>query len=206
MFESSKSPEAPLVAEAHHRISNSLAMIGSLVRLQARALAADASPDLARQALIETAARIDALGRFHRALLRPDEAIDTAAYLHGVAQEAFSAGRARGGELRVDIRLAPPIAPARLANIGLILNEMMLNAVKHAHPNDAPVRVEIVADYGDDALTLSVADDGAGLPEGVAEPTGFGVRIMRELARGLGGTLNFASSPRGFSWTLTAPL
>ena len=92
--------------------------------------------------------------------------------------------------------------------MGLIVTELVTNAVKYAHPAGAPGRVEVRCRRAcDDSVEVSVADDGVGFPEDFdpVSDGGLGLRVVRSLARQLGADLAFESGPLGLTVRVTAP-
>ena len=92
--------------------------------------------------------------------------------------------------IRFDVQGDGGILPAGVATpLAVVLNELLQNAVDHAYPpeldltEDEPGRVTVTIDRTEDALTLEVADDGVGLPEGfeLDNATGLGLSIVRTL-------------------------
>jgi two-component sensor histidine kinase len=91
---------------------------------------------------------------------------------------------------------------------GLILNELITNALKHAFPSgrSGTIRVELVK-ADDQQLRLCVTDDGVGLPSGfnVRESKTLGLRLVRTLAGQLGATFAVGGAAGGACFELTLP-
>ena len=194
-------------AESDHRIANSLSMVASLVRLQAGAAGRGEplAPQEARAMLEEVAARIDAVGRLHRALAAApiQEMVDASDYLRDIcilAQKIFDPE----GRLSICYELAEGarIPASRMAALGLIVNEAVVNSIKYAHPTGVAGSITLVCRpvFGD-SLLVTVEDDGVGLPDAFDQQNdgGMGFRIMRSLADQLGATLTCRSSPLGLT-------
>jgi two-component sensor histidine kinase len=201
------------LSEAHHRIANNLTMIASFVRLEASGLgkrSAMLSPAEARAMLAGVEARIETVARLHRllSLSSAHQPIDLGDYLASTC-EVLSQSVAFDGDTILRCRAdACETDPDRAALIGLIINELVINAVKYAHPAGAPGRIEVgcaVARSGQ--LVIRVADDGVGLPEGFAPASdgGLGLRIVWSLTRQLGAKVDFRSSALGLEVRLTIP-
>lgn len=181
-----------LAREFEHRLINSLQLISSLLSMQSRAAK---SVDAAAQLEI-AAGRVGAFGRVHRRLhlLDHKKSVDFKQYLQDLCGDLSSLllqGAARavvvtGADVKLSTALGIPL--------GFIVTELITNSVKYAE-GDISVRLETFAS----AYTLSVADDGPGLPT-TFDPTrgrGLGMKIVRSLVEQIGGTLQFAHGARG---------
>jgi two-component sensor histidine kinase len=182
-----------LAREFEHRLVNGLQMVVSLLSMQSRTAT---TPEVSAQ--LETAAgRVAAFGRVHRQLhlLDHQKSVELKQYLQGLCDDLAGllfrggAGRAvvvTGTDVKVPTALGIPL--------GFIVNELITNAAKFAR-GDITVHVGTSAD----ALSLSVADDGPGLPAGFdpAASKGLGMKIIRSLVRRNGGVLQFVAGDDG---------
>jgi two-component sensor histidine kinase len=200
------------LAEAHHRIANSLALLASLVQAQARAGLEPVIPASRMRLVLGTiATRINAVARVHRFLSQaPQEgAAPLGPYLDAVCRDmvaAFSSPQRpvsvchSGGGGQVAVR--------HIHAVVLMVCEIFINAMKYAHPDGAPLVLAIDCRDGcDGRLLLSIRDDGIGLPDGFdpARDGGLGFRVIRGLAGELGADLGIESSPLGLSFRLSLP-
>ncbi len=197
------SPHVDSQTEADHRIANSLMMIASFMRLQAKTLRG--TPMLtgadAADLLDESVSRVEAVAHLHRVLsTESGAATDCSIYLRAVG-EAAARVCSYSGEARLRFELTPGLVlhPSRLASLGLLLNEAVINAHKYAHPSGVDGEIAIVCRPGDGGWLMSVEDDGVGLPVGFNPDTGggLGFRVMRALATKLEGRLRHVSGPLG---------
>jgi two-component sensor histidine kinase len=199
-------------AEADHRIGNSLALLGGLVRLQAGAVGKAKKPYSAaetRLLLDGIAARISTVAQVHHRLAKmPDGQIAFGAHLREICDgliAAFSSEQQsvhidyRGGDCMVDTRYVQPLT--------LIVNELILNALKYAHPAGVPLRLCIACDVQKDMLVLTVDDDGVGLPEGFdpRKDGDLGFRVIRSLCEELQARMDVQSSSLGTSFEISVP-
>lgn len=202
------------VAEAHHRIANSLALLVSLVRMQAAAVHRKSQPLPAaevRWLLDGIAARIGTVSHLHHLLSHAPAggATNLAPHLRAVTEALVTAlslpeqpvrVEHRGGDCMVLMRQVQPIV--------LILCEVFINAMKYAHPTGVPLVMTVECRAAADGrLVLTVSDDGVGLPEGFDIRTGggLGFRIIRGLAAEIGADLQILSSTLGLSFRLSLP-
>lgn len=195
---------AEAFAELHHRVKNSLANAASLLKLQATP---EADPRLV--AAIEQAAnRIHAIADLHGLLYSFDsqDAVDLGVYVRDfcerLAQSLFEDGR-----VQLKVMTEEAIAPfEQAAPFGIILNELVTNAAKHAYPapEEGVVCVELRTEPG--AVLLRVSDAGRGFADGPADrPGGLGMRLVRSLVKQLRGELRVQATSRGATFELRAP-
>ncbi|MES1203695.1 MAG: sensor histidine kinase [Pseudomonadota bacterium] len=199
--------------EANHRIANSLTLVSGLVRMQAADLAHKAqplSPKEAGAALLEAASRIESVARLHRLLSNELDRGDLCAGLYlgdicnGVAGSMSRADRI----VYLDESGLARLAPERLNALGLFLTEALTNALKHAHPANAPGRVDVTFKREGHDLQLEIADDGVGFPEAFQPLAdgGLGFKIMRSLAGQMEADLTFPDRDFGVCIRLDLPV
>jgi two-component sensor histidine kinase len=193
------------LAEMSHRVKNDLQLVTSLLRVEAERQRNPA----ARAALGRAGARVEAVARVHELLCHGDGSGTVAVdrYLRetcaGLAELLGVDGRHRA----LVVRAEAAVLPADTArSLGLVVNELVTNAFRHAFAADGPgtVWVELGRDAGG-RLRLSVADDGAGLPDGSDAGGGLGLRFVTMTAARLGATLDVGRDG-GTHFTLTLPL
>ena|GEM_PF-1958788 len=183
-----------LLHEIHHRVKNNLQVISSLLGMQAKNAEGRSIGELIR----ESQQRVRSIAIFHDKLYRSKNLgdIDIGDYLGELAKGVV---RAHGVDGRVRIELLvdkTSFGVDRALPCGLIVNELVTNAVKHAFP-ERKGAVEVSLRERDGRVTLRVSDDGIGLPEGVNPETsrGAGMQIVATLAQQLGGDLCISRSP-----------
>src|SRR5262249_9435903 len=96
----------------------------------------------------------------------------------------------------------------QVQSVALIVGEVIMNAVKHAHPTGIPVEISIFCGCGSDGRTcVEVEDDGVGFPEGFdsRRDGGVGMRLIRQLAGSLQADLDIHSDSLGTRFKLTLP-
>lgn len=193
-----------LLHEVNHRVANSLAMVSSLVGLQA-SQSADAGT---KTALGETQSRIQAVALVHRQLYASGDVAEVALdeYLRSVLDQLQSA-LSDGNRIALSYRLEPlSLKTDASINLGVIAAEWVMNATKYAYPDQhGEVRVTLVA-TDDGKAVLSVDDDGVGRGDGPAKGTGLGSRIVKAMARSLNAEVEYLDSAPGLSARLAFPL
>jgi two-component sensor histidine kinase len=195
-----------LIKEMNHRVKNSLALVVSMLRLQARE---NSEPEFV-QHLEDAMLRIGAIARVHEQLYQSSdiERFDVGRYIEAICKDlgaSFSQC-----EILVEAQPGIVISADRAISSALIVNELVANAAKHAYLDDAVGRVWVkVATTGDDSLfSISVRDEGAGLPEDfeIGKGRGMGARMVGALAAQLDASLAVVPHHPGAEFILTAPL
>jgi two-component system, sensor histidine kinase PdtaS len=174
-----------LLRELGHRTKNNLAMVTSILSMQAR-LKTNVET---RQALEKAVARIHAIASAHEHF-RPIEhkgRIEMRAYLQQLGRHLADALR----DIRpiaVNVEASELYLPAEQAvPLGLIVNELVTNSLKHAFPDDRAGTVHVVLSCHSH-LVLLVRDDGIGCP---APKEGVGSRLVQLLAQQLGASITW---------------
>jgi two-component sensor histidine kinase len=197
-------PDEAQLREAHHRIANDLAVIASTVRLQAQSVSEGKAftPRDAAAVLNDAAGRIEAVARLHRLLCYSMDGRVAEQFLQSICADAASFAGVNGAKVTCHVTLDAQPGPERLRALGLLLHELVVNALKHAHPTGlAPIIDVRCGQDARGALTLDVRDDGVGFPEDFDPHVdgGFGFRMMRQLAKQLDALLAFESTPLGLA-------
>jgi two-component sensor histidine kinase len=169
-----------LLREVNHRVGNSLQIIASLLHLQA----SSASQDDVKAALTNAMGRVAAVAQVHRRLYTSHDlkSVLLNQYLDALLEDLRRS--AEGNKMsRLTLQATTiEIDPDRAVAIGIIVNELVMNAVKYAYPDGpGPIHVELRT-QGED-IVLSIADNGVGL-NGKSDPrsTGMGQRIVSAMA------------------------
>lgn len=192
--------------EAHHRIKNHLGVVAGLLGLQSDEVADESCRELLERSRL----RVMAVAHVHEKLCGAgqDAGLPAGDTLRTLTERLFDLLAVSGGRLRLVTDMAPVrLPPSALVPLGLIINELMSNIVKHAFPDgmSGTVRVELAALPG--RARLAVSDDGVGL--GAREGLGLdslGLELVRGLADQLGGGLDMDSGPLGTRVAVTFPV
>lgn len=188
--------------ELDHRVANSLQLAVDFLIFQQAQLADPA----ARRALIDAAERMVAVGHLHRFLCthQGDHEVDLKAFL-----EALAALIAQSTGLRCAADADRAMVSGAVAQqLGMLVNELAINAAKHAYPVGQPGDLMIHACREGDRLRLAVSDRGVGLPprfDPMVVGDGLGLEILRRITTQLKGRLQ-AETEGGARFTLTLPL
>jgi two-component sensor histidine kinase len=194
-----------LLKEMNHRVKNSLAIVSSMLELQA----SDIGDEAVTPHLSEAAQRVMAIAKAHDQLSHGTEIerMDIGRYISTVCRDL--ADSVAQCTIRTDAPAGIEIATDRAISTALVVNELIANAVKHM-PAGRPrceIWVKVAAAAGQDALVISVRDEGEGLPADfdLARPKGLGMRIVKAFVSQLGGTLAVEAHRPGTEFVLTIP-
>lgn len=196
-----------LLKEIHHRVKNNLAIVAGLLEFQSMTV----EDEQAREAFLESQNRIYTMAHIHEHLYRSDDLaqIDMVDYLFNLMDHLGQSYGAYGIEM--DVQAEDVALPVDVAiPCGLIVNELVSNALQHAFPPDRPdpgqdqVSVELYEREGE--LTLKVRDNGVGLPPDFDRRnlTSLGVKLTDMLSKQLGGEATHHSEG-GAIFTVTFP-
>jgi chemotaxis protein methyltransferase CheR len=193
-----------LLQELTHRVKNSLQLIASIVMNEARSLASAEG----KAALERVSRRITALGHLYSKLSESDtfEAVDAATYLNELCRDLIASVYKDGDAfimLKTDIE-SELLPTDRAISIGLIVNELVTNAVKYGFPGEATGTVMVTLKRLPGELRLTVADDGQGLDPRRAD-SGVGGRLVDAFAQQLGGQVERKSDSQGTAVHLILP-
>ena len=169
-----------LLREVNHRVGNSLQIIASLLHLQANS----STDDDVKAALTNAVGRVAAVAQVHRRLYTSQDlkTVMLNQYLEALLEDLRRS--AEGNRMsRLTLAAEPvEIDPDRAVAIGIIVNELVMNAVKYAYPDGAgPIHVDLRScEHG---LELSISDNGVGLQvRQNPQSTGMGQRIVSAMA------------------------
>jgi two-component sensor histidine kinase len=194
-IQSSLNEKEVLLKEIHHRVKNNLQTVSSLLSLQSRLL-----PDpAARSALQDSQMRVRSMALIHEKLYQSENLAEIALrpYIENLAAILFRSYQAESGatrrqtqveEISVGIDAAVPV--------GLILNELISNALKHAFPDGrgGKIQIELFRETPE-TLVLKCQDNGRGLPVDldIAASKSLGLQLVNSLTRQLEGEVEVTS-------------
>lgn len=176
-----------LLKEIHHRVKNNLEVVSSLLALQS----AQIDDPNVKDAMQEGQNRVQSIGIVHQKLYQRNNlaAVEMKDYFLNLSENVLETF---GAENRVRIELAMQeleLDVDTAVPLGLIVNELLSNALKYAFPNGAQGEVKIKLEKPSATLLrLEVADNGVG-KGGVTQGTGFGTQLISLLSRQLNGAM-----------------
>ena len=181
--------------ELTHRVKNSLQSIAAMVMLEARTNKVVE----AKVALESVSHRIDALGLLYAKLSKSDavDAVDAATYLDELCRDLIASVRSMGSSVELTTEIeSEPLATDVAITMGLIVNELVTNALKYAFPSDTKGTIRVVLRRARGELRLTVADNGKGIDVQRAD-SGLGGRLVQGFAQQLGGRVERESNDYG---------
>jgi two-component sensor histidine kinase len=194
-----------LLKEVHHRVKNNLQVIASLLRLQADGI----GDPRVTVALRESQNRVESMALIHEQLYETEDLqeVDLARHASLLASNLVHSYAVDEGRISWKVSVdAMPLTVDRAIPAGLILNELISNAFKHAFPGGRKGFLSIEGRRRNGAVVLEVRDDGVGMPGGAgrARPKSLGLEIVAILTRQLKGTFEIESD-RGALCRITFP-
>jgi PAS domain S-box-containing protein len=192
-IKSSLKEKEVMLKEIHHRVKNNLQIISSLLNLQSRHIKDNKE---VLEMFKECQNRVKSMALIHNKLYqsRDMSRIDFAEYVHTLTQDLFQSYKISPGNIELKVNAESVFMDINSAiPCGLIINELVSNSLKHAFPDGK--RGEITIDLHkdkDNKLSLSVADNGAGFPEGLdfKQTESLGLRLVCILTEQLGGRMS----------------
>ncbi len=188
--------KAMLVQEVQHRVANSLQIIASVLMQGVRAVGSDES----RHHLRDAHQRIMAVAAVQRHLDGSTLGdVELRTYFTGLCRSIGDSMIKDHHQLTLSVTADGSVAPSgKSVSLGLIVTELVINAIKHAFPDhrDGTIHVDYRA-HGE-GWTLSVLDNGVGMPTGPGKPrAGLGTGIVKALSGQLGATIDISDAAPG---------
>ncbi len=178
-----------LIKEIHHRVKNNLELVKSLISLQSAQLEDSA----AKEAMMASQNRVQSMGIIHQKLYQGENlgSIEMKDYFLNLGEGILDTFNAEDkvkiecamDNLELDVDTAVPI--------GLIVNELLTNALKYAFPENRNGTIQInLFQPNPESLSLTVSDNGVGKNIGLSpQGTGFGSQLIQLLTQQLNGTI-----------------
>ncbi|MDX0696648.1 sensor histidine kinase [Sinorhizobium medicae] len=155
-----------LLRELQHRVKNNLQMITALIRLEARG-----NPPPDTRSFERLAGRVEALTTLYEAMANGDNSqeVDLGTYIGQIAAAVMASNACDGVSL--DMKIDPyPVSVNVAMPTGLVVNELLTNALKHAFNGREGGVITLRSTFEDDGYRVIVADDGIGFPDGETWP------------------------------------
>lgn len=194
-----------LLKEIHHRVKNNLQVISSLLNMQSLQL----EDENAQAAVRESRNRVKSMALIHQDLYKDTNLsqIDSASYFEDLTQSLFDSYNIDPDRIVLEKRIDSVLLDVDIIiPLGLILNELISNALKYAFPNNKGGTLSVRFLKTNDQFTLEVNDNGIGLPNDFDKEKlkSMGYQLIHDFARKLKGNLQI-SSKKGTTVTLSIP-
>jgi two-component sensor histidine kinase len=179
---------AILLQEIQHRVANSLQIVACVLMQSARRVQSDE----ARGHLQNAQQRVMSIATLQRQLsISPGSSVELRAYLIQLCQSLGASMIADPDRLSIQVTVDDSAVEAGVSvSLGLIVTELVINALKHAFPDERAGIIAVEYRSSDDEWALSVADNGVGMPTGCEAPqAGLGTGIIEALAKNLSGEI-----------------
>ena len=204
-IETSLAEKKTLLKEIHHRVKNNLQIITSILNLQIRQ---EDDPTVI-EALKDSQSRVRSMALVHEHLYRGKDFshIDLGNYIRALGTGLFQSYEAAKQGIRFDPEIRDIYVDINTSiPLGLISNELITNSLKYAFKEKKEGKISIIATENPQALTFVVADDGAGMPEGITleNQTSLGLRLVSLLTGQLKGTVTIDRT-EGTRFVFTIP-
>src|ERR671911_2232577 len=196
-----------LLKEVNHRVKNSLQLVLSMLSLQGHRFKEPETRELFTKAI----SRVTAIAAIHERLYQDQDplTVEMHTYLTGLCAELV---RASGMEEYTEASLQIEVEQMRLPTehgvaVALVVNELVMNALKHAHPASGPAIISVrLMQHGSGQVRLTVSDNGATAAQSPSEVAGLGTQLIRMLARQLNGTVSIERADGTYAVHVTFPL
>ena len=180
-----------LLKEIHHRVKNNLQIISSLLNLQSGYTQNKDDTERFR----ESQNRVRSMALIHEKLYQSQDLarVDINEYVESLSAMLFRSYGTNSGDVKLELRIDPVQLNIDIAvPVGLLLNELVSNSLKHAFPDSRPGTITVeFRSHPKTGFNLSFHDDGVGFPEkfDLDKSTSLGLRLVKILTSQIGGTL-----------------
>jgi two-component sensor histidine kinase len=183
-----------LLKEIHHRVKNNLQVISSLLYLQSRYIKDNQALELFKN----SQKRVEAMALIHENLYKSKDLskINFREYLSSLITSIYNSYHLHVGQVRLEIQVKDVILDINTSiPLGLIINELVSNSLKHAFPNGRKGTLSVILEESQDKrydFILTVEDNGIGLPKGreFQDSDSLGMLIVSALVKQVHGTLD----------------
>ena len=169
-----------LLREIHHRVKNNLQVVSSLLGIQGRGI----EDQKAKDAIQESRNRVQSMSLIHQNLYKKDNltGIEMQPYIGKLSDHLLSTYQVEKGDIKIKTEIEDlTLDVETVVPIGLIINELISNALKYAFPDQRNGAISICLSEKDGQLLLDISDDGIGLTENqlTAKTETFGHSLIR---------------------------
>ncbi|MCU0550377.1 MAG: PAS domain-containing protein [Leptolyngbya sp. Prado105] len=187
-----------LLKEIHHRVKNNLQIISSLIYLQAQRIE---DPE-ARQIFEDSQNRISSMALVHDSLYRSEDfaRVNLSEYVQTLTASLFHAYRTQPEEIHLSMQVDPDVIVSleKAIPCGLILNELMTNALKHGFMGEETGEVTVILENHSPQIWLIVENSGKNLPESfqLQKIRSMGLRLVNALVGQINGQVSVENNQK----------
>jgi PAS domain S-box-containing protein len=192
-----------LMKEIHHRVKNNLTVISSLLSLQSRYI----QDDKTRSMFQESQSRARSMAMIHERLYKSDnlKSIDFGDYIGDLAEELLETYSLNNEAVKLNVDVDNEFLDVDVAvPLGIIVNEIISNALKYAFNEDKKGHITIQFHRNDEEFILVVEDNGSGIPENFnyENSDSLGMRLINSLVEQIEGEIEVKSDADGTSFKI----
>ncbi|RQV94857.1 PAS domain S-box protein, partial [bacterium] len=195
-----------LLRELKHRIKNSLAIIVGLINMESNR----SSDPVIKETLLKIRNRINSISNLYNLLnsMNTVDEIQLDQYIEKMSGLLVQSYSNENYKINLELHLDKvPIDVDIALSVGLILNELVTNALIHAFPDDRSGSVRIALKHKNNDVIIEVSDDGIGLPPGfrVDDSEGLGMKLVRMLSEQIQGSFEKIACDKGAQFRIKFP-
>ena len=179
-----------LLKETHHRVKNSLQMISSLLYLQSENI----EDEKAAASVKDGQIRVKSMALIHQKLYQNDNltGVEVADYIEDLAESIFQSHNINNDKIALSIDVEKMVLDIdTITPIGIIINELIVNSLKHAFPENEIGLIKVSLHKKGNQLVLKIADNGQGFKKKKKKEKSFGMKLIKSLSRKLKADLIF---------------
>jgi PAS domain S-box-containing protein len=184
-----------LLKEIHHRVKNNLMVISSLLSLQSRYIKDEASKSIFK----DSQNRARSMALIHELLYQSNDLkrINFGSYINKLTNELFSIYVTDPNNIKLDMDIDDVMLDINTAiPLGLIVNELVSNSMKHAFPNNKQGKIDIKFKLNDGNYSMIISDNGVGFPQdyNIQNSDSLGLKIVNSLTEQIDGEIKIEVS------------
>ena len=204
-FESLLKEKELLIRESRHRVKNNLQVISSLLNIQSEYV----KDEEARKLFVNSLNRIRTMSMIYEAHYQSADApgIDIEKYLKDIVIYHYRSNNINSSLIKLNIDIAPiSMSMETSITCGLLINEIISNAFKHAFPEERTGMVHVYLEKNEERNKLIVSDDGIGFPDKMDFESNdtFGLLLIRTLVDQLNATIDVKKT-KGIKYIIEFP-
>ncbi len=190
-LKSSLQEKEVLINEIYHRVKNNLQVLSSLLSLQIQYVQDEQDLEMFR----DTQSRVKSMFLIHERLYHSDlvKKLNIKDYILSLSKDVLETFGVKPGKIELDLDVENVMLDVDLAlHLGLLLNELLTNSIKHAFPGEDKGKIEVKLKHQPPYILMEVADDGVGIREDInwKNTETLGMQLVNSLTTQLEGTLH----------------